>query len=234
MQQGKLLYELQEIDLRLAANAKRLQDIAAALSDNEAVQTAQAQVDSAETALQPLRTNMRDLELQLQSTRDKRANTESRLYSGSVTNPKELQDMQQEIESLTNWLAELEERLLDAMVAVEAAEETLQDAEANLSDVTQQVAAENQDLLSEQQALQSESETLERRRPTVVAKIDPANLELYETMRPQKANQPLARLTAEETCSACGIKQTGIAAKSIRQGESLQTCRNCKRILVAI
>ena len=122
MNQGKALYELQQIDLTLIQHNKRLQAIAAQLADNAAVQTAQAAIDDAEAALKPLRTKLRDIELQVQSTRTKRETTEKRLYSGSVTNPKELNDMQNEIASLKKWLSELEDRTLEAMVEVEDAE----------------------------------------------------------------------------------------------------------------
>lgn len=234
MNQGKALYELQEIDLALLRNHKRLQAIADQLADNAAVQSAQAQVAATESHLHPLRTKMRDLDLQIQSARAKREATDKRLYSGTVSNPKELQDMQHEIEALKKWDSELEERLLEAMVEVEDGEAALLTAHTALETVLQEAAAENTELLEEKQALESEIPVLQVRREQAVRLITAANLQLYEDMRPQKANQPIARLSKDDTCSICGIGQLGTVAKDIRRGEELIKCKNCKRILVAI
>ncbi|MDQ7034126.1 MAG: hypothetical protein Q9P01_04625 [Anaerolineae bacterium] len=234
MNQGKALYKLQEIDLGLIRRDKRLQAIEAQLADNDAVKAAQVTVDIAEEELKPLQKNLRDLELQVQSTRSKRNNTETRLYSGSVTNPKELQDMQNEIESLKKWHAELEDRMLEVMLGVEEAESVLNDAQDTLAQVMEAAATENQDLLSEKQALISEVSHLQEKRIAAIAAVDETNLKLYDTMRPQKANQPIAKLNSDDTCSACGIRQMGVVTQEIRRSEELIYCRNCKRLLVAL
>lgn len=234
MNQGKALYELQQIDLTLIQHQKRLQAIATQLADNAAVQAAQATVHQAEATLKPLRTRLRDIELQVQSTRSKRESTEKRLYSGSVTNPKELSDMQNEIESLKKWLSELEDRNLEAMVEVEDAETVLSDAQSTLAQVMNDAAVENRDLLSEKQRLESEMSKFQQKRVDAVKVIDAPHVQLYESLRPQKANQPVAHLTADDTCSVCGIRQMGVVTKEIRRGEDIIYCKNCKRILVAV
>lgn len=233
MNQGKALYELQEIDLGLIQCDKRLEAIEAQLADNETVQAAQAIVNEAEAELKPLQTKLRDLELQVQTTRSKRETTETRLYSGSVTNPKELQDMQNEIESLKKWHSELEDRMLEVMLGVEDAESVLEDAQNTLAQVTETAATENQDLLSEKQLLKSKVSSLQKKRISAIKAVDEANLTLYDTMRPQKANQPIAKLNPDDTCSACGIRQMGTITKEIRRSAELIYCKNCKRLLVA-
>src|SRR5690606_19989334 len=116
------LYHLQQIDLEILRHRKRLKEIATALGDSAVVQDAQVQLTSAQEQLKPLRTKMRNLETELQTNTQKAKSTEDRLYSGSVKNPKELQDMQLEIDSLKKRNAELEELLLEQMVLVDEAE----------------------------------------------------------------------------------------------------------------
>jgi len=234
MHQGKTLYRLQEIDLKLAAHTSRLDEIRHQLADNQAVIEAQELVDKAEIAAKPLRLQQQEIEHQIQTAKNKQNQTEQRLYSGSVTNPKELQDMQHELASLQKWQGELEDRLLDIMVALEEAEETLTSAKDTLAQVLEDVKNENQDLSEEMTAILQEFGKLEEKRGKVSSEIEDATLKQYETMRPQKGNQPLARLTNEGTCSACGIQQTGVITKEIRRGEALIPCINCKRILVFI
>jgi predicted nucleic acid-binding Zn-ribbon protein len=234
MDQSQALYKLQEIDLAIQQHEKRLDEIHEQLADNAAVQAAQAQVKAAEDTLKPLQANMKDIDLQIKSTQQKRERTEQRMYSGNVKNPKELQDMQQEITSLKKWTRELEDRLLEAMVAVEEAEAVLDTAQSNLRDVTDSAAAENDDLLNEKQQLEDELDDLNAKRPQAVERIDAENLGLYNKLRPKKGNRPLARLKADATCAACGVRQNAVIAKQVQQGADLVRCSNCGRILVAL
>jgi hypothetical protein len=174
------------------------------------------------------------VDLQIKGTQQKRERTEKRLYSGTVKNPKELEDMQQEIASLKKWTRELEDRMLEAMVAVEEAEADLQSAQENLRDVTDSAAAENKDLLNEKQTIETELDDLADERPQAVERIDNDKLGLYNKMRPKKAGRPLARIKPDDSCAACGVRQNAVVAQNVRQSGDLIRCGNCERILVAL
>ena len=105
MTQAEALFHLQEIDLQLIQAQKRLTEIATDLADNKTILEAQTQVEAAQKTLTPLQTRARNLELEIQSTSEKIRLTDQQLYSGKIRNPKELQEMQQEIQSLTAWQA---------------------------------------------------------------------------------------------------------------------------------
>lgn len=234
MTQGEALYKLQETDLQLLKNQKRLQEIAAQLADNEAVQAAQKDVDEATATLRPLKTTLHDLELQMQSAKTKQKNTEDRLYSGVVNNPRELQDMQAEIESLKSWQSELDNRILEAMVAVEDAQSELDDSQAHLDTVMKETESENADLLHERAQCHSRIERLQHEREQIIKQVTAANLQRYETMRPKKANRPISKLDGGANCSVCGVEQNAVYAKKLRQSEELLPCANCGRILVNV
>lgn len=233
MQQGKMLYHLQQLDLTIISHEKRITEINSALEDNAAVQNAQTKLAAADTQLKPLQTALRDLELQIDGTRTKRERTETRLYSGSVKNPKELQDMQNEIESLKRRHSELEDQMLEMMLEVEEASEIRDAAQTQLETVQAETASENAELVEERDNLRAALEKLRTQRQNDAQALPSDLLKRYEQMRPRKANQPIALLKADETCSACGIKQLGTVAKTIRQGGELIMCKNCQRILVA-
>jgi len=231
MHPGEPLYRLQQIDLAILQRAKRLEAIRQALEDDETVRSAQEQRSAAENTLRPLQTRQRDLELQISAARSKQKATEDRLYSGVVKNPKELQDMEHEIAALTHRQAELEDLALLLMLELEEAQAQLDDAENNLQRVNAEAQIRHADLIQERERLQAESRDLREKRKGAQQNIAPDLLQRYETMRPQKANQPIALLT-NDACSVCGITQTGIVAQQVRRGEGLVNCANCKRILV--
>ncbi len=229
--QGDTLYQLQQIDLTLSQQQKRLQEIRHLLENNEAVQTAQAALTAAQADLKPRQTLVRDLELQSQAAKEKQAAAETRLYSGQVKNPRELQDMQNEIESLKRRLADLDEKLLEGMAAVEEKQTVLATAQATFDAVARQVEEKYRDLVEERVMIEARITRLQTDRSTLGANLTSESLRLYDTLKPQKANRPISLFT-ENTCSVCGIEQTALLAKEIRRRETLIKCRNCGRILV--
>ena len=233
MNQSKTLYQLQKIDLEILNHEKRLQEINGILANDEATQAAQAQVDHATNKLSPLRAKLRDLELETSANEQKRKTSEQQLYSGAVKNPKEMQDMQQEIASLQKRHDELETMILEQMMQVEEAEAELDTAENNLATVVAARSDENQALLTEQGALEQQITTLQERRPQVLREVTPENLKTYDTMRVRKHNQPIAVMEGN-TCGICGVAQTVTIERDVRQSNKLVNCSNCGRILVSL
>lgn len=230
---GKTLHHLQQIDLEIRNNNKRLQEIARQLANHAPVKRAQARVAHAESALKPLQTSLRDLELQVQTTKQKHDASVARLYSGAVSNPKELQDIEQNIASLKRRQAELEDQQLEFMLSVEDAQSTLDQAQSALEKVTQEAAASNLDLLSEKEALESGIEDRTKERTQVSDTLDDTTLELYQDMSPKMAYRPIAQLTDDRMCSICGVQQTSLHSQTIKQSDDLMRCASCNRILIA-
>lgn len=232
MNQAEALYHLQQIDLSIIQAKKRLQEIAAALGGNPAVQEAQAALSRAETTLSPLRTKARNLELEIQSTAEKAKSSEQHLYSGAIKNPKEMQETQREIDSLKKRHDYLEEQLLEVMAAVEEAEGAVASASAGLGVASSVWEAQNAAFIAEQSEIRAKATDLLEKRKAALQRVEAGSLKLYESMRPRKGNQPVALLQGQ-SCSACGIEQTLAIVGQVRRGDSLAECLNCGRILTA-
>jgi hypothetical protein len=231
MSPAESLYRLQEIEVNIVRSRKRVTEIAAALASSETVNAARTNVESAEKTLQPLLTRARDIDLEMQSARKKAQDTEQHLYSGLVKNPKEMREMQQEIDALNRRHAELETHLLETMMAAEEAEGTLQTAQAALAQVTTAWESDHQQLLDEKRTLEAQVAQMLDRRRGMLGGIAPDALKVYETLKPKKGGQPVALLNGS-TCMMCGVGQTMAIEREVRQGQSLVYCANCGRILV--
>jgi uncharacterized protein len=231
MTQAQALYHLQQIELEILRSQKRLEEITTLLTDSTAVAAAQKQVEAATKSLSPLRAKVRDLDLEIQSNTQKAKSTEQQLYSGSVKNPKALQDMQQELEALKTWQGTLEDRLLEAMVNMEDAESTLKNAESELEKMKTEFESKHVDLIKEQADLKAKVEGLQAKRQTALKEVTPESLKLYNTMKPRKNNQPMA-LMDDVGCQFCGVEQTMNIVQDVRRGQSLIPCTSCGRILV--
>ncbi len=230
---GKTLFKLQQIDLTLRKNKSRLDEIQQLLANDASVKKAQKLLEKAENILKPLKVSLRDLELQVQSTKQKREASENRLYSGTVSNPKELQEIEQNIASLKRWQSELEDKQLELMLEVEDADAGLEQAQENLEIVSTEAASNNQELLTEKQTLEANMKMLREDRVEVVSELDEVDVALYEKMKPQMAFRPISVLSPEGHCTICGVQQINTHAQAIRRSDELMRCASCNRILIA-
>src|SRR5579859_7785951 len=228
--QSSLLYQLQILDLEISQRQTRLAEIDRTLGTNPEVVKATESLDAANKELNPWQVRSRDLDLEIQSLAQKAKAAEQSLYSGNIKNPKEMSDLQNEIDSLKRHQSQLEDEMLDATTRVEEGQKTVAGAREVL-DVAQALWAGSQvDLLGEKKRLDAELADLLMRRKGLATEIEPAPLATYEALRPKKRGQPVALLVGD-SCKTCGVEQTSMIAQQVRQGNQIVTCASCGRIL---
>lgn len=231
MNQAQALYQLQTIDLRITEYKTRLAAIERLLAEHTRVPAAEQTLRQAEEALTSSRVRVRNLELELKGLASKSAATEETLYSGRITNPKELQDLQEEVASLKRRHNRLEDSLLEAMIETESAQERLQQAAADLAQARAEADASRQALTAELEQIQQALEPLRQQRTEVLRLIDVTSLELYKKLYSSKHGQAVAPVE-DGACRVCGVSQTSATIQQVRQGHELVRCNNCGRILV--
>lgn len=233
MSQARALYQVQELELAIIEHAKEIKDINARLQDDEEIKGLEARFDAARSSLEAIVKRVNAMELQIEAVAAKRQAAETRLYSGSVKNPKELQDMQMEADGLARRRAELEERLLLLMVEREEAGQILGDGETALKAARGKHKAEHQSLRQKKTALTEAAEGLMAERRQALKSIPADVIKTYNSLRTAKANRPVSVLKGK-VCGVCGIKQSNLIIASINRGDDWVQCRNCGRILIRL
>jgi len=232
MSRASSLHRLQTLDLQIDRRQARLKVIGEILGDSAAVSAARQTLSDAEANLRAARSASQRAEEEVASNRAKLEEAEKRLYGGSVHNPKELQDLQAEVESLTRFRATLEDRLLEAMLAAEAAEADQRSAETALSQAAGQTADRDTALAAERDQLSAEVERLTAEREAALANVTQGDLALYTQVRDNRGGLAVA-LVQDDTCGACGLTVAHSLRQEIRQGDNLVRCIQCGRILYA-
>lgn len=232
MSLARALYQLQILELRQRQVEQRLREIAAALAHEERVAGAQKKITNAKERLQPLLTRQRELEHDLAANEAKARATDDRLYSGAVSNPKELADMQQELAALRRRRDQLEEELLVTMEMVERAEEGLAGAEERLREAEKVQTAENTELIQERAELMEERGEMMEQCDAALASIAAEPLARYRALSQQKRGRALSPIR-EGRCAACGVSLSTGLEQRVRHGIELVACHNCGRLLVA-
>ncbi|MBI3160825.1 MAG: hypothetical protein HYZ26_14595 [Chloroflexi bacterium] len=232
MSQPQQLYQLQQVDSALDQARARLDEIEIALNHDETLARAESQLEAARATHHEAHTALRSAEEDVQAQQEKVGSNQKALYGGGVTNPKELEDLQQEAAALQRHLNTLEERQLQAMLVFEETEAALQAAQTHAESTRGQSLRQNDDLAAEQKSLLARMAELEGERERVLADIDAKVLELYKELRGTRAGLAVATVDGPE-CPACGATLTAAVAQAARTPSQLARCDDCGRILVS-
>jgi predicted nucleic acid-binding Zn-ribbon protein len=226
------LYRLQQVDSQIDQIQARLNAIQQTLENDAVLRAANEQFMAADTNHREAEHSLEIRESEVEKQQIKIQQTEASLYGGKVHNPKELQDLQKDILSLKRYLETLEERQLEAMLAVEEAEKELQIANTDLERVRSNLKDQNKDLTKESETLHRDLERLNSERQAVVTDIATQALNVYDQLRKQKRGIAITTVT-DNSCEACGTTLTASQQQTARTTSQLFHCPTCGRILFA-
>ncbi len=224
------LYRLQQVDSQIDQANTRLKEIAALLADNAKVRKAAAAAAKTEKNLEAARKEQNQAQAKVKDQRIKIEQTEATLYSGTVRNPKELQDLQNEVASLKRFLDILEERYLEAMLVVDDAAETNDEAQNILSQYQAEAEKQQASLIQEREQLQRDISAAEKRRQSAAQAIASDDLGTYEQVRKKRAGVAVAKVR-DKACSACGSTLAASLNQAARSPSQMVFCDSCGRIL---
>lgn len=228
------LYRLQQLDSQLDKAYLRLAEIKKILSQDSDVREANRKLQVELDKLEELSKNLAKIERDVENQKIKIEQNESSLYGGKIRNPKELNDLEKEVASLKKYLTVLEERQLEAMIAVEEQTEAVEQARKFAHKVQNEFAQRNTSCLGEKQMILKEVQRLEKEKTVTLDSISPEFHERYQTIRKQKKGIAVTRISQEsedKTCATCGTKLTLGMVQDSRLPDRLTLCPSCGRIL---
>ncbi|HEY4603713.1 MAG TPA: C4-type zinc ribbon domain-containing protein [Blastococcus sp.] len=232
--QQKLL-ELAAEDVALTQLAHRrrtMPEVAAVEAAAEAERTFAADVVRAETEARDLGREVKRLESDVETVRQREAKDQRLLDSGGVS-AKEVTNIQHELDSLKRRQSDLEDQELELMERLEVAETALAGAQEGREKARADRERAEQlrdDALAD---ITDSTSRHEAARAAVAGSIPPALLSLYDRIRTQTGTTGAAMLKARQ-CQGCRIELFGKELAAVRNADPHEVvrCDNCGRILV--
>ena len=232
MSRTSSLYWLQVLDLKLESSRERVTEILAILEDDQEIIRCREVLEKTEVKLIDTRNATSKAERAVSSQRAKIELAEKMLYGGTIRNPKELQDRQQEAESLKRYLTTLEDRLLEAMIQLDEAQQIWDAASEDLIRTEDARLAQHKDLNQEREELLASINRMEAEREAALENVDQKDLALYEDLKKRFGGVAIT-IVQGGNCAACGLGLAHSVQQSIRSGNELIRCDQCGRILYA-
>lgn len=229
MIRAQRLYALQTVDVELTAKRQQLASLVAQLRDDSPLRAAQATLQTAEQQRHELQTRLKDLELRLGKLEAQIQTNQDKLYSGKGT-PRELLNLQAEVNMLQRQRGTLETSELELMEELDQAEAAARQARDSLTALEARRRDEHQRLRAQGRELQAEVAALEQKRPRLVEAVQPADLQLYDRLRASKGGTPVARVE-RGLCLGCRLNLPTLDIARARSDERLVFCPSCGRIV---
>jgi predicted nucleic acid-binding Zn-ribbon protein len=233
--QQRSLLELAEVDTELSRVAHR----AAHLPEQQRWEQIQSDHRAAEDRLGALRIALEDLDSQVAHFEDeidavRRREDRDRSLLDSVTNPKQLSDLQHELETLRHRQASLEDSLLEIM-------ERREELQSQAADELKAIDGLETDLASAERALNESLAEIDQtrnqrasRRDELTTTLAPELIALYEKQR--TARGVGAGLLQGRRCGACRIEidKGELARISTAAEDDVLRCPECGAILLRV
>jgi predicted nucleic acid-binding Zn-ribbon protein len=226
------LYALQEIDLQRDARRAIIADIEARLGESDELMEARESVQDSVAGLERVRRRQREFDAQLQDLDAKIQPLETKLYDGSVRNPKELTDLQKELNGFKERREKLDEQGLALMESVETSTRSLVSAEAEVKRIEAEWQEGQQGLHISKAKAEAELKTLDGQKAQRTKGMDAGALGIYEQLRGNKQGRAVSRVE-RGICQGCRVTLPTHLTQSVRVGRDLIQCPRCERILVA-
>ena len=229
MSQIDLLYRLQQIDDEINQKKQRFGEVLRLQKESKALEMARQRAEKAAAELQQYRTQQQDLNLELKGLNDKAKNSETRLYSGLVKNPKELEDLQSGIDALKRRRVVLEDELLEAMILFEEAQEEDNDASGQLAQIEADWNTSQAHLNVERNELVQRINELNQIRKEQTKAIPTKLMAAYDHVAKRGQGSAVAALK-NNRCRSCQVSVPANLVKAADEGKLIY-CDNCGRIL---
>jgi len=228
------LVELQLIENAISARSAEIEKV----KNNEEQVSAEKEFAEVKEKFNRVNGKYNDLESERKRLEDtvemqneKIKNDENKLFSGTITSAKELENYQNEVKILRQKISEMEDQILEIMIKMEEMSEKVglakvekDKAEANINRIKNEM---NEKL----EVLKNIIEGLKKRRDNVILKIPDDYLKKYKEFKGKKGGIAVAVLK-DDFCNVCNMQIPAIAAEKIENIDEIYSCPICGRMAV--
>ncbi len=207
------------------------------LAEIAALQASRTELDNrardARIAVDDLTVEQEKVDADVEAVKTRRRRDRDRMDQGLVTNPKDLERMQHELESIERRISSLEDEELEVMARLEDAQRDLDGLTAQVAEADRrlgELAAVRDERLA---AIEAELTSVLAERAPAVESVPADLLALYDRLREQKGGVGAAELR-QRRCTGCqlGIDNAELAVIKAAPADDVIRCEECQRILV--
>ena len=228
------LVELQAIENATSARYAEIDKVKAdpRLADAEKnLEVSRKKGEDKNSQFHELNVKRKKLEDTVDTHEEKIKSNEKKLFSGTITDPKELSNYQEEIQVLNNSNSKLEDEILEIMEEQDIAKpgiEALKEEMVEFDSIVKRLRSEMDDKL---EVLKHNIEGLKKRKEDVVLRIPGDYLKKYNDLKTKKSGIAVS-VIKDNFCSACNMEIPSIETERFVDSDEVYKCPICGRMSV--
>lgn len=187
----------------------------------------------AQTAADDLARDQRKADADVEQVKTRRGRNKERIDAGLISDPKQLQAMQHEVETLARRIGDLEDEELAVMEHLESAVEEREALAAELDRIDADIVLNESSRREVADQIASEQAAARAERDLLAGGLPPDLLALYEKLRAQSGGVGAGTIH-QGRCTGCrlDIGSADLARMAAAPSDEVLRCEECNRILV--
>lgn len=224
------LYRLSQVDAELHRLKRQAAGLDLGQEDAQEYKRIAAESKEIRDRFKALRTEQKDTELKIESLNAKKDHFEKQLFGGSISNAKEAENVQKEINMLKGLISEAETRLLELMDEIPPVEAEASVEQKKLDEIKVGIEAKREQAKARHAELKKVYKETAAQRPDLEKAVPEQILKEYENVRKRVGDPAIAVVTEATRCSGCGVPVPEKVLERLRN-DLLTRCESCHRIL---
>lgn len=230
MTTAKQLFSLQELDLVLDRIRKVTQKAEGELNVGMGMERLKEELQEGKARLAEFQSQHETQQQDSEAQRERSTRLDEQLYDGSVTNPRDLESMEQEASNVRSVLEKLDAQSAELALRAEESQGRCDDLEKQLAVASSAWKKRKAELEEELKSSNTEISLVASQRDEMAAILDPASVQQYENLRRTKGGLGVA-MVERGLCQACRMSLPTQQRQKVRSAHLTVLCSSCGRIL---
>jgi predicted nucleic acid-binding Zn-ribbon protein len=222
------------VDSRISKKASDIENV----KNNEELTLTKKEFDEIDDKLKLLDKRYRELENERKRMEDsigthdeKIKRDEQKLFSGTITDAKELVNLQEEVKILKKSNDGIENQMLELMIKIDDLLEEIKNIQEKKEELESQINSMEKDIGRQVKLLEEKIKDLKATRDTVASGISGDYLDEYEKTNAKKKGIVVGVLR-DRFCSACNMQIPIVEAEKIKDLDKVYKCPLCGKMLI--
>lgn len=231
----KKLWDLQEVDKILEKISREItqRELVLKLKEMQGkIKELEGSVHSEKKEIKALEDKAQKGEKEIKEMEFTQKELEKKLYSGDINLPKELEGIKEKIDKIKQKINGLEEMVLVNMDKVEDKEQFLNQTVGSLEEIKKKYYKGVKLYQKTKKELEIKKEKALKKQEELKNSFPEKLLIQYQKIQKLYKNNGIARIE-NGMCSGCRVEIPVMQLKSIKEGNTIYTCEQCGRIIIA-
>lgn len=235
MKSIQMLWELQNLlkeEDKLLKELKNLSQVTRLKSLKEEIEKSQKALQQQKEIYQKKTRPIKHLEDEIEAIKVKQKEISSLLYSGEITNVKELESTNSKLDTLNQEISQLENQLIELMEEKENLYNGLQEENSANNVKKDEYRNLRGQYQQAKEALQQQMDNFPAKKDDLLAQIDSLYLDIYNDLRKRFNFSAVAKVD-NNICSGCHMRISFDLQKKLRNADEVLYCDICGRMIFA-